>query len=648
MEILGRLVDIIAEKVVPVSVIIEKGIIQRVTPLVGDGAGAGTDAGAPGTATSGAPLPYILPGFIDAHVHIESSLLIPSEFARLAVVHGTIATVSDPHEIANVCGLPGVEFMIRNGRTVPFHFNFGAPSCVPATHFETSGATLDAAKVEQLLASDDIKYLSEMMNFPGVLAKDPEVMAKIAAAQRLGKPVDGHAPGLRGQQAADYIAAGISTDHEAFTAEEALDKLKHGMKILIREGSAARNFDALIPLLNDYPDQMMFCSDDKHPDSLLAGHINTLCARAVAKGIDVFKVLKAACLNPVLHYKLDSGLVRPGDSANLVLVEDLQHFQVKQTWIKGQLVAQNGVSHIASTHLVTSSVPDGSAHSGGASAAQPVSPVSTAPAPTTAGSLLSAEPINNFKATPRTVGDFVYPLDKWGEEENVEQVYVIEALDGQLITNRLVVPVADTLPRDGRLHANVDKDLLKIVVVNRYIHAPVAKSFIRNFGLRRGAIASSVAHDSHNIVAVGVDDESICRAINLVIAQKGGLSCVDPGVGAAGASGASAAAAASPTPANAPAPGFTPISDITGEPIPSMAPASGAELVLPLPVAGLMSLDDGYQVAEAYTALDHTAKAMGSKLGAPFMTLSFMALLVIPHLKLSDMGLFDGDKFALL
>jgi adenine deaminase len=630
MEILGRLVDIIAEKVVPVSVIIENGVIKSVTPLAGSGATA--SAALPGASSTpdGAtiPLPYILPGFIDAHVHIESSLLIPSEFARLAVVHGTIATVSDPHEIANVSGLPGVEFMIRNGRTVPFHFNFGAPSCVPATRFETSGATLDAAKVEQLLASDDIKYLSEMMNFPGVLAKDPEVMAKIAAAQRLGKPVDGHAPGLRGQQAADYIAAGISTDHEAFTAEEALDKLKYGMKILIREGSAARNFDALIPLLNDYPDQMMFCSDDKHPDSLVAGHINTLCARAVAKGIDVFKVLKAACLNPVLHYKLDSGLVRPGDSANLVLVEDLQHFQVRQTWIKGQLVAQNGVSHIASTHLVTTSAPDGSAHSGGASASQPVSPAATAPAPTNAGSLLSAEPINNFKATPRTVAEFAYPLDKWGEEENVEQVYVIEALDGQLITNRLVVPVADTLPRDGRLHANVDKDLLKIVVVNRYIHAPVAKSFIRNFGLRRGAIASSVAHDSHNIVAVGVDDESICRAINLVIAQKGGLSCVDP--------------------ANAPAPGFTPISDITGDPIPSMAPASGAELVLPLPVAGLMSLDDGYQVAEAYTALDHRAKAMGSTLGAPFMTLSFMALLVIPHLKLSDMGLFDGDKFVLL
>ena len=559
MEIIGRLVNITDEKIVPARIIIDKDRIQAIVPLSEEEASA-------------FPLPYILPGFIDAHVHIESSLLIPSEFARLAVVHGTVATVSDPHEIANVCGLPGVEFMIRNGRSVPFYFNFGAPGCVPATRFETAGAVLDAAAVEQLLESVEIKYLSEMMDFPGVLAKAPEVMAKIAAAQRLGKPVDGHAPGLRGDQARDYIAAGISTDHECFTAEEALDKLRYGMKILIREGSAARNFDALIPLLNDYPDQMMFCSDDKHPDSLVAGHINQLCARAVAKNINVFKVLKAACINPVLHYGLDHGQLRVGDPADLVLVEDLEHFQVKQTWIKGQLVAENGRSHIVIPQLP------------------------------------GADPINNFKAKPRVTGEFSYPLDKWGEQENVEQVYVIEALDGQLITNKLVVPVADTLPRNGLLNANPEKDILKIVVVNRYQQAPVAKSFIRNFGLRRGALASSVAHDSHNIVAVGVDDDSICRAINLIIGHRGGLSLVDPEKG----------------------------------------PGMHAELILPLPVAGLMSLNDGYQVAEHYTALDHKAKAMGSRLGAPFMTLSFMALLVIPHLKLGDLGLFDGDKFALL
>jgi adenine deaminase len=547
MQIRGRFVDIIEQKINPVEITIEGGIIRSITPL---------------SETTG---PYILPGFIDAHVHIESSLLIPSEFARLAVVHGTIATVSDPHEIANVCGLPGVEFMIRNGHTVPFYFFFGAPSCVPATGFETAGATLDAAAVTRLLENPEILYLSEMMNFPGVLHKDPEVMTKIAAAHRLGKPVDGHAPGLRGQQARDYIAAGISTDHECFTAEEALDKLKAGMKILIREGSAAKNFDALIGLLNDWPGQMMFCSDDKHPDSLLAGHIDRLCARAVAAGINFFKVLRAACLNPVEHYGLPTGRLRPGDPADLILVEDLTNFRVLQTWIRGRLVAENGHTHLVPTHP-------------------------------------PAEAINNFKAIPRHVGDFAYPLDKWGEQENIEQIYCIGALDGQLITNKLVLPITDVLSREGRLHSNPEKDVLKIVVVNRYQPAPVAKSFIKGFGLKRGAIAASVAHDSHNIVAIGVDDKSICAAVNLIIENKGGLACVD----------------------------------------------NDTELILPLPVAGLMSGDDGYRVADAYIAIDHMAKKLGSTLAAPFMTLSFMALLVIPHLKLSDLGLFDGDSFKLL
>jgi adenine deaminase len=416
------------------------------------------------------------------------------------------------------------------------------------------------------LQKDEIKYLSEMMNFPGVLHKDPGVMAKIAAAHQLNKPVDGHAPGLRGEQAQAYVDAGISTDHECFTAAEALDKLHFGMKILIREGSAARNFDALVDLLHDHSDNIMFCSDDKHPDSLLLGHINQLCARAVAKGVPLFNVLKAACLNPVQHYGLDSGLLRPGDSADCIVVEDLESFRVLQTYIKGQLVADSGISKIASAATVL--------------------------------------PINNFNAGPHTPDDFAYPLDKWGEQENVEQVYVIEALDGQLITNKLILPVSDTRPVNGYLQSNPEKDILKIVVVNRYNAAPVAKSFIKNFGLQRGAIASSVAHDSHNIVAVGVDDESICRAVNLVIARQGGLSCVDP--------------------------------------------VTFAELVLPLSVAGLMSADDGYAVAEAYTAIDKMAKGLGSSLRAPFMTLSFMALLVIPHLKLSDLGLFDGDGFKLI
>jgi adenine deaminase len=321
----GNVVDIINKKIFPAEIWIDNRRITAIHSL-------------PDSLFN----QYVIPGFIDAHVHIESSMLVPSEFAKLAVVHGTVGTVSDPHEIANVCGLRGVDFMIENGKTVPFKFNFGAPSCVPATSFETTGAEIDAAAVEELLQREEIKYLSEMMNFPGVLNKDEEVLKKIEEARKLGKPVDGHAPGLRGETAKQYIEAGMSTDHECFTKEEAIDKLNYGMKILIREGSAAKNFEALIELLNDYPDEIMFCSDDKHPDSLVAGHINELCARAVAKGIDVFSVLKAACVNPVLHYKLNIGLLRTGDPADFAIVKDLESFKVLETSLDGEMVAQNG------------------------------------------------------------------------------------------------------------------------------------------------------------------------------------------------------------------------------------------------------------------------------------------------------------------
>jgi adenine deaminase len=535
-SITGHLADVHRQEIYPAEITVEKGKIVSITELRELPAGSHH---------------YILPGFIDSHVHVESSMLVPSEFARLAVVHGTVATVSDPHEIANVCGLPGVEFMIENGRTVPFKFNFGAPSCVPATVFETAGATLNAAEVETLLQRDDIKYLSEMMNFPGVLYHDEEVMKKIAAAHRLNKPVDGHAPGLRGEEAKKYIDAGIYTDHECFTKDEALDKLQYGMKILIREGSAAKNFEALIDLLHDYPDRIMFCSDDKHPDSLVLGHINQLCARAVAKGVPIFNVLKAACVNPVEHYKLDVGLLRAGDAADFVVVKDLEQFEVVKTFIDGELVAENGQSLISSS---------------------------------------ATGMINNFSCSPKSPAGFAVP---WKGETEIP---VIEALDGQLITNRLSF---EPKIEDGQIKSDPKRDILKIVVVNRYSDAPVAKAFIKNFGLKDGALASTVAHDSHNIVAVGVDDESICKAVNLLIDCKGGVSCVK----------------------------------------------ENTELVVPLPVAGLMSAEDGYKVAEQYSMIDKAAKDAGSTLGSPFMTLSFMALLVIPHLKLSDLGLFDGDKF---
>lgn len=497
-------------------------------------------------------LPYILPGFIDAHVHVESSMLVPSEFAKLAVVHGTVSTISDPHEIANVCGVEGVRYMIENGKTVPFKFNFGAPSCVPATIFETAGAEVTVADVEELLKSNDVKYLTEMMNFPGVLHHDKDVMAKIAAAKRVGKPVDGHAPGLRGDLAKQYIDAGISTDHECFTIEEALDKLMYGMKILIREGSAAKNFEALVDLLHEHSNNIMFCSDDKHPDSLAEGHINQLCARAVKKGIDVFNVLKAACLNPIDHYKLDVGFLRKGDKADFIAVDNLEEFKVLKTFINGQLVAENGKSFI---------VPQ------------------------------QASVINNFHCSLKQPEDF---STAWNGEK---EIVVMEALDGQLITNKLLLPPT---VENGRMVSNIETDVLKIVVVNRYSTAPIAKAFIKNFGLKQGAIASSVAHDSHNIVAVGVDDENLCKAVNLVIEKDGGVSCKGKDV----------------------------------------------EMILALPVAGLMSNKDGYEIAEQYAAIDKAAKSLGSTLSAPFMTLSFMALLVIPHAKLSDKGLFDGDSFT--
>ncbi|NND32566.1 MAG: adenine deaminase, partial [Saprospiraceae bacterium] len=318
----------------PAQIIVSEGLIQSITPI-------NSTAG-----NSATPLPYVLPGFIDSHVHIESSMLVPSEFARLAVVHGTVATISDPHEIANVCGLQGVEYMIQNGAQVPFKFFFGAPSCVPATPFESSGSALGPEEVALLLQDHRIRYLSEMMNYPGVLNKDPEVMAKLAAAQKSGKPIDGHAPGLFGDLAYRYANAGISTDHECFTVEEATGKLQYGMKILIREGSAAKNFEALIGLLQEYPDQIMFCSDDKHPDSLVAGHINQLCARAVQKGHEVFNVIKAACINPALHYSLDVGLLRVGDPADLILLKDLHSFDVMRTYVNGILVAEEGESKI--------------------------------------------------------------------------------------------------------------------------------------------------------------------------------------------------------------------------------------------------------------------------------------------------------------
>jgi adenine deaminase len=536
-KVTANVVDIMCRRTYPADVVVENGRITAINKSAAE------------------PTTYLLPGFIDAHVHIESSMLVPSEFARAAVLHGTVATVSDPHEIGNVLGVAGVEYMLENASHVPFKFHFGAPSCVPATTFETAGAEITVAEVEKLLDNPKILYLSEMMNFPGILHGDPACLAKVKAAQDRGKPVDGHAPGLRGEQAARYIAAGITTDHECFTKEEALDKVEAGCKISIREGSAARNFDALYTLLGEFPGQTMLCSDDKHPDELLVGHINLLVRRAVERGIDVFDALRAACIIPIEHYKLPVGQLRVGDPADFIEVDSLQKFNVLRTWIDGQLVAESGRTTIPR---------------------------------------IEPKVVNKF------VAEKILPeeIEVSAPADSRLKLRVIEALDGQLITNRLEFP-AQVI--NEAVHAQIELDILKLVVVNRYFKAPPAIAFIKNFGLKCGAMASSVAHDSHNVIAVGTNDNDIAAAINLVMEAGGGLSAA--------------------------------------------CGVEGVAEVLPLPVAGLMATGTCEEVGHAYGKLDKIVKSWGSPLRAPYMTLSFMALLVIPALKLSDEGLFDGAKF---
>lgn len=494
---------------------------------------------------------FIMPGFIDAHIHIESSMLVPSEFAKLAVAHGTIATISDPHEIANVMGLEGVNFMIENGKNTPFKFYFGAPSCVPATDYESSGASINSDAIKALLAKDDIKYLSEMMNYPGVLNKDKEIMQKLAWAKLFNKPVDGHAPGLRGESLTTYIQSGMSTDHECFSFEEGLEKLEKGMKILVREGSAAKNFEALISLLPQYYENMMFCSDDKHPDDLILGHINDLCSRAIKKGMDIFKVLQVACINPINHYNLDVGQLRVGDSADFLVVKDLNDFQTIRTYISGNKLFDNGATFLNPVYFKV---------------------------------------INNFNISPKEISDFSY-------KSNASKIKVIEAYNGELVTG---TSIENSTIINGDLISNTERDVLKIAVVNRYNDQKPAISFIKNFGLKEGAIASSVGHDSHNIVVVGVTDEDVCKAVNLLVKYKGGICAL----------------------------------------------SSTKEMILPLPIAGIMSDQEGRIVADKYAQIDTFSKELGSTLEAPFMTLSFMALLVIPSLKLSDKGLFDVQNFS--
>lgn len=535
-EIKGQYVDLHHCNIFPARLVIEGGRILDIEPI------------------DSAPSQWLIPGFVDAHVHIESSMLAPSEFAPLAMANGTIATISDPHEIGNVLGIEGVRWMVENGKTTPFYFHFGAPSCVPATHFETAGAAISLGEIETLFREGSCQYLAEMMNWPGVIFKDPEVMAKLELSKKWLKPIDGHAPGLRGDQAKAYFDKGIQTDHECFAEDEAREKAALGVKILIREGSAARNFDALISIIEQYPDQVMFCSDDKHPDDLIRGHINGLVSRAIALGYNIFDIYRSATILPMEHYQLPCGRLRVGDPADFVVLDSLEEAKVSATFIRGIQVFGKEVGLWKPT------------------------PVASTP--------------NAFQPHFPSLGD--YSISSSGVDKSL--VRVIEAVEGQLITKEIH---AELPVRDGFIQSNHEGDILKLAVVNRYQKASPALAFIRGFGLKGAAIASSVAHDSHNIVAVGGSDLLIKRAVDALMRVGGGICLVH----------------------------------------------EEGEEILPLPIAGLMSDRDGFWVGEQYEKLTALARQFQSTPKAAFMLLSFMALLVIPALKLSDKGLFNGQDF---
>jgi len=529
----GNIVDVVRRKTYYGNIFIEDGRITGIQKI-------------------GPPkmVRYILPGLIDSHIHIESSMLSPGSFSKLAVRHGTVACVSDPHEIGNVLGKKGIEYMIEDGKRVPLKFYFGVPSCVPATSFETSGATIGPEEVKELLENEDLKYLSEMMNYPGVILSDKDVVKKIKYAKELNKPIDGHAPGILGEDLIKYVSAGISTDHECSTIEEAEEKIKAGMIIQIRDGSAARNFENLYSLIDKYPDKVMLCSDDLHPDDLYAGHINRLIKDGLSMGLNLYNLIRAATMNPIRHYKLNGCLFREGDPADMIIIDEPANFNVLETWIDGSPV-----------------------YRGGDILFEYSSPMA----------------INRFKAKT------IKPKDLRIKARS-EKVRVIEAADGELITRQQIRTIKII---EGEALALPDEDIVKIVVLNRYSLQPPVVGFITGFGINNGAIASSIAHDSHNIIALGTNDKKIVDAINCVVKSAGGIAVHD-----------------------------------------------GQKLdILKLELAGLMSIADPEYVAKAYRDLNDKASRICTKMKAPFMTLAFMALLVIPELKIGDKGLFDVQQF---
>jgi len=534
MIVSGRVIDIFRRNIYPAEIEISGKAITRVSR------------------SESCDDVYIMPGLIDAHIHIESSMVTPGNFALTAVSRGTTGVVADPHEIANVLGIRGVDFMMDDAEKVPLKFYFGAPSCVPATSFESSGAIIGPSEIEALFRQGRVKFLAEMMNFPGVISGDGDVIRKIATARNFNCVIDGHAPRLTGEELKRYVESGISTDHECTDLSEAKEKISLGMKILIREGSAARNLDSLKELINSDPDKVMLCSDDLHPEMLTRRHLDRIVADLITQGFDIFDVIRSCTFNPVMHYGLNNGLLRPGDQADFIIVNDPREMKVLSTWIDGEKVFDDGKA-LFSYH----------------------GPV----------------PVNNFCCSEIDAG--MIRVKREGQN-----IRVIEAFDGELLTRGVLAGAGD----GEFVEADQEADLLKLVVKDRYRNAPPSTAFIRGFGIKDAAFASSVAHDSHNIIGVGTSDDYITKAINSVIRMKGGMSVVN------------------------------------GNDIHS----------LPLPVAGIMSDLPVEPVASQYEELSEYVINSGCRMKAPFMTLSFMALLVIPELKLSDRGLFDTARFSLV
>ncbi|WP_296892704.1 adenine deaminase [uncultured Methanobrevibacter sp.] len=566
MSFTAFILDVVTDSIYPARIAIEDGIFKQVTPVT---INEETSVDVPG---------IMLPGFIDSHIHIESCMITPAQFAKIAVRHGTTSVVCDPHEIANVLGIDGIEAMIENAKKVPFNFYFAAPSCVPATPFETSGATLDSSAIEYLLKKDEVVALAEMMNFPGVISGDEEVLRKLELARKYEKPIDGHAPLLSGKDLDKYLEQGISTDHECTNVVEAIEKKIKGMRIMVRDGSSAKNMEGLFNMdegkkmvenserfsliYRDVFEKKLFSpvfdfivSDDKHPDELVKGHLNLSIKKAISLGIDPFKAISMVTINPAYHYALDAGIIVEGARADFIVVDSLHDLNVLKTYVGGECVFDG--------KNVLFDAPEMKSH-------------------------------NSINASKKTAADFDMHYD--GDECEVN---VIECFDGNLLTRKATAKLS---VEDGIVQSDTSQDVLKIAVVERYGGNTVANAFIKGFGLKKGAMASSVAHDSHNIIVVGCDSEAMARAVNRVIDDGGGISVV--------------------------------CDDFTDS--------------LPLPIAGLMSNEDAFDVAGKWGELYEKTVDWGCTLKFPFMTMAFMALLVLPSIKISDKGLFDGDSFEFM